>query len=144
MIETVLILAFSLALFVYWFRYTVLLLLSEDRATQREVAITPLSLAETRATLSQAEGSPALDRLHGALEKDYRMLSYLLDHAAGMRLRPLERSLLILDYRMLRVWYRITRSASTAHARRALEEMTHILSYIARKMDQRAAAPSRA
>ena len=30
MVETILILAFSLALFLYWFRYTVLLLLSEQ------------------------------------------------------------------------------------------------------------------
>ena len=30
MVETVLILAFSLALFLYWFRYTVLLLLNEE------------------------------------------------------------------------------------------------------------------
>ena len=31
MVETILILAFSMALFVYWFRYTVLLLLSEEK-----------------------------------------------------------------------------------------------------------------
>jgi len=143
MIETVLILAFSSALFVYWFRYTVLLLLSEDQAAQREVAITQLSLAETRATLRETEGSLALDRLHRAIEKDYRLLSYLLDHAAGLRLRPIERHLLMLDYRILRVWYRLTRNASGAQARRALEEMAGILTYIARKMDQRATAPAR-
>lgn len=144
MIEAILILAFSLALFVYWFRYTVLLLLSEEQAAGGQSVINQLSLVETRDTLRHAQGELPLDRLQSALDKDYRMLRYLLDHAAGMGLRPAERWLLMLDYRLLRVWYRMTRSASAAQARRALEEMSGILSYIANKMDQRAGSPSRA
>jgi hypothetical protein len=144
MIETVLIIAFSLALFVYWFRYTVLLLLSEDQVEEHQAVIRQLSLVETRETLRQTQGELALDRLHRALEKDYQMLRYLLDHAAGMGLRPIERWLLMLDYQLLRVWYRLTRNASTAQARRALEEMSSVLSHIAYKMDQRAGSPSQA
>ena len=144
MIESILIIAFSLVLFVYWFRYTVLLLLNEDRADEREVLVGQLSLMETRETLRTAPTGVPLDRLHSALEKDYRMLRYLQDHAAGLGLRPVERFLLMLDYRMLRIWYQITRNASTVHARGALDEMAGILSCIAHKMDERAASPVRA
>ena len=143
MIEVALIFAFSFVLFVYWFRYTVLLLLSEEQAQEHPAVIAQLSVLETRETLRQQRGDLALDRLHAALEKDYRMLRYLLDHAAGLGLQPFEHFLLMLDYRMMQVWYRITRNASTNQARRALEEMAGILSRIAYKMGERAAAPSR-
>jgi hypothetical protein len=128
MVETILILAFSLALFVYWFRYTVLLLLSEEQVEAHSTVIGQLSVLETRKALRQTQGDLPLDRLHRALDDDYRMLRYLLDHAAGMGLRPLEHYLLILDYRIMKAWYRLTPN------RRALDEMAGVLSYIAYKM----------
>jgi hypothetical protein len=113
MVETVLILAFSLALFLYWFRYTVLLLLSEEEADQPTTVIDQLNVLETRKALRQAQGDLPLDPLQRALDNDYRMLRYLLDHAAGMGLRPVEHYLLVLDYRIMRAWYGLTRNAST-------------------------------
>lgn len=89
MVETILIFAFSLALFVYWFRYTVLLLLSEEQAGQNGAVIHQLSLLETREALNRTGDLP-LDPLHSSLQSDYRMLRYLLDHAAGMGLQPLD------------------------------------------------------
>jgi hypothetical protein len=143
MIEAVLIIAFSLVLFVYWFRYTVLLLLSEDQADERQAETGQLSVFETREALRRTQGELALDRLHRSLEKDYRMLRYLMQHAADLGLRPVEHYLLMLDYWILGVWYRLTRNASAERARRALEEMADILDYVARKMGQRAGSPSR-
>jgi hypothetical protein len=137
-IEPILIIGFSLLLLAYWFRYTVLLLLSEEAVERSEAIDSQLSLPETRETLRNPQAELALDRLHRALEKDYRILSYLLDHAAGLRLRPVERTLLMLDYQMLRIWYRLKPN------RRALEEMAGILHYIACKMGERAGAPLRA
>jgi hypothetical protein len=134
MVETILILGFSLALFVYWFRYTVLLLLSEEQVEEHSTVINQLSVLETREALRQAQQDLPLDRLHRALDNDYRMLRYLLDHAAGMGLRPLEHYLLILDYRIMKAWYRLTPN------RRALDEMAGVLSYIAYKMGERAAS----
>jgi len=141
MFETILILAFSLALFIYWFRYTVLLLLSEEQVEEHSAVIGQLSLLETSETL-RLEGDVPFDRLHRALQNDYRMLRYLLDHAAGLGLRPLEHYLLILDYRLMGVWYRITRKVSRSQARRALQEMSGVLSHIAYKMGERALGPS--
>lgn len=138
MVETILILAFSLALFVYWFRYTVLLLLSEEQVEAHGTVIGQLSLLETREALRQPQPDLPLDRLQRALDNDYRMLRYLLDHAAGMDLRPVEHYLLILDYRLMKVWYRLKPN------RRALDEMAGVLSYIACKMGERAATFSQA
>jgi hypothetical protein len=121
MIETILIATFSLILFVYWFRYSVLLLLREEQVEQ------------TREVLRQQHGDLPLDRLHRALNQDYRMLRYLLRHAAGMSLRPLEHYPLVVDYRMMQVWYRLTPN------RRALDEMAGVVSYITCKMGERAA-----
>lgn len=144
MVETILILAFSLALFLYWFRYTVLLLLSEEQVEEHGAVIGQLSVLETRQALRLSQGDLSLDRVHRALDNDYRMLRYLLDHAAGMGLRPLEHYLLILDYRIMKAWYRINRNASTGQARRALDEMARVLSYIAYKMGERSAGFSQA
>jgi hypothetical protein len=138
MVETILIVGFSLALFVYWFRYTVLLLLSEEQVEGHTAVIGQLSVLETREALRQPQQNLPLDRLHRALDNDYRMLRYLLDHAAGMGLRPLEHYLLILDYRIMKAWYRLTPN------RRALDEMASVLSYIAYKMGERAASFSQA
>ena len=85
-----------------------------------------------------------MDTLQRALDNDYRMLRYLLDHAAGMGLRPVEHYLLVLDYRIMRAWYRLTRNASTRQARRALDEMAGVVSHIAYKMGERAASFSQA
>jgi len=138
MVETILIISFSLALFVYWFRYTVLLLLSEENVEQHTTVISQLSVLETREALRETKANLPLDRLQRALDNDYRMLRYLLDHAAGMGLRPLEHYLLILDYRIMKAWYCLTRN------RRALDEMANVLRYIAYKMGERAASFSQA
>jgi len=138
MVETILILSFSLALFIYWFRYSVLLLLSEEQAEGHTKVIDQLSVLETREALRHAQGNLPMDRLQRAIDNDYRMLRYLLDHAAGMDLVPFEQYLLILDYRIMQAWYRIRPN------RRALDEMAGVVTYIAYKMGERSASFSQA
>jgi hypothetical protein len=121
MVATTLIVVVSIALFVYWFRYSVLLLLREEQVEQ------------TREVLRQQHGDLPLDRLHRALNQDYRVLQYLLRHAAGLSLRPSEHYPLVVDYQMMQVWYRLTPN------RRALDEMAGVVSYIACKMGERTA-----
>src|ERR1019366_7678952 len=74
MVETILILAFSLPVFVYWFRYTVLLLLSEEQVEGHTTVIGQLSVLETREALRQTQSNLPLDRLHRALDNDYRIM----------------------------------------------------------------------
>lgn len=142
MFETILILLFSSALFVYWFRYTVLLLLAEEQGATSGPMSEQLNLLQTREALRQQQENLPLDRLHRALENDYRLLRYLLDHAAGLGLGPLEHYLLILDYRVMAIWYKLTRRLSTSQARRALDEMASVLTCIAHKMGERSITAS--
>jgi len=144
MVESILIIAFALALFVYWFRYTVLLLLNEESEAENRTVIDQLSLPATQQLLRDAAEGLPLDPLHEALEKDYRVLAYLLDHAAAFTLRPIERLLLMLDYRIMHLWYRLARNTSARQAHRALEQMAAILTHVAYRMGRSIESPSRA
>lgn len=126
MTASVLIIAFSLVLFVYWFRYSCLLVL-------RSHAELPSGSAGRFSCTSVQQALQAgmeLDPLHRALERDYRLLTYLLKHAAALELEQLEYRLLVLDYKLMRGWYRLTRSASPRQARRALGEMADVLNVL--------------
>jgi hypothetical protein len=71
-----------------------------------------------------------LDPLHRSLDRDYRVLTYLMKHAAGLEPEQLEYRLLVLDYKVMQGWYRLTKSAAPRQARRALGEMADVLSVL--------------
>jgi hypothetical protein len=144
MVEAVLIIAFAVLLFVYWFRYTVLLLLQEDQQDTDPAVMGQLDLPNTHRALRESRDGWALDPVHQALDRDFQVIHYLLDHAAGLALKPLERFLLLLDYRIMCVWYRLTRKSSQSQARRALEQRAAVLTRIAYKMGTRNGSLSRA
>jgi len=136
MIASVLIIAFSLVLFVYWFRYSCLLLL-------RSGAGQPVAEADSFSYVSVQQGLKMgmdLDPLHQSLERDFRVLTYLLEHAAGLELEQLEYRLLVLDYRLMQGWYRLTKSAAPRHARRALGEMAEVLNVLVGRIGGQAGA----
>ena len=56
----------------------------------------------------------------------------------------LEKRMLDIDYRLMRAWYRVSRSFSAAAARSALEEMSLVVAHFANSMGERAAAASAA
>ena len=123
MIASALIISFSLVLFIYWFRYSCLLLL-------RRSAELPTTSADRFNYVTVQQGLKAgleLDPLRRSLDRDYRVLTYLLDHAAGLELERLEYRLLVLDYKVMQAWYRLTRSAAPQQARRALGEMAEVV-----------------
>lgn len=126
MVASVLIITFSLVLFVYWFRYSCLLLLR--RGTEQTTA-----LADRFNYASVQQGLKTgleLDPLHRSLDRDYRVLTYLMKHAAGLEPEQLEYRLLVLDYKVMQSWYRLTKSAAPRQARRALGEMADVLSVL--------------
>jgi hypothetical protein len=100
-----------------------------------------LRFAAVRQELKESSPTP-LDHLHEALESDYRILTYLLEQAAHLETGSIEQRILDLDYRLMRIWYKLTRNSSAPHARRALTEMSNILNYFAGTMGQRLAAQS--
>jgi hypothetical protein len=138
MVASILIIIFSLVLLVYWFRYSCMMLLRN----QAETAVSPATqdarfqVAGVQAGLNAGS---ALDPLHAALQRDYALLSYLVQHAAGLELDSIEDRLLVLDYRLMQGWFRVTRVIAPAQARTALAEMATVVGVLAGKIDQRAA-----
>jgi hypothetical protein len=138
MIASILIIGFSLVLLVYWFRYSCILLLrncAEQAASAHTVPDNRFSFADVQTRLGTAQ---ELDPLHRSLLRDYEVLDYLLQHAAGLSLESFEDRLLVLDYKVMRWWYRMTRVAAPQQARKALSEMASILSVLVHKMSEQA------
>lgn len=136
MVAGVLIIVFSVVLFAYWFRYTCLLLLrnqtSEDHAPQMAEA-NRLNFPAVRAALEAGAPKASLDPLRSALESDYRILDYLLKHAAEFGGSSVDQWLLRMDFRLMNFWYRVSgRSA-------ALVEMAGVVAYLADAMGKRIA-----
>jgi len=150
MISNLLIIAISLALLVYWFRYTCLLILrtktSFDYAAEVASA-NRLSFPEVQTRLSTFRSRPeSLDPLHQSLAKDYRLLTYLLAHTTAVNAGgfTLEQRMLMVDFRVMQLWYAMVRRIGIRHAQFALEEMSSILTHFANAMGERAAANMRA
>lgn len=142
MIASFLIISFSAVMLLYWFRYTCLLILNtktEQRYASRIATANRLSFADVK---NQLSGTGALGPLHRALENDYRIIHYLLKHASGLSAQSIEQKVLMLDYKVMRIWYSISRTFSETQARAALREMSGILAYFAGAMGQRAASIS--
>ena len=140
LITTVIITVSSVLLFGYWFRYTCLLVLNTKtvRDYAGEVAAAnQLGFLEIQSQLRA--GSPELDRLLGLLDRDYAVLRCLLDYSAerpkGFEIEP---RMLGINYRLLRLWYALSRRFSIATARRTLEEMSLVVAHFANMMGERA------
>jgi hypothetical protein len=135
MIAGILIIACSLVLFLYWFRYSCVLLLrnATDGVHTARVSGSQFSVARVQQSLkSECE----LDPLERALERDYHVLTYLIEHAADLELASIENRLLIMDYKLMRVWSHLTRSAAPEQSRKALAEMASVLSVLVSKMTE--------
>jgi hypothetical protein len=139
MLASILIIALSLAMLVYWFRYSCVLLLR----SHRELADSSYAMEDNRFHVGEVQQrlqtAEILDPLHASLQRDYQVLTYLLEHAVGLELQALEDRLLVVDYRVMQWWYQLTRTAAPEQARQALREMAEVLSILVVKIDQRAA-----
>ncbi len=145
MIASILIIVFSFVLFLYWFRYTCLLILGasslKDYASQ-VAAANQLSFLSVQDSIAAANELTSLDKLHASLARDYHLLNCLMSHAAGFQLGgyDIEHRMLMVDFALMRGWYSVTRKVSTSSAQRALREMSDIVSHFANTMGERGAA----
>jgi hypothetical protein len=121
-------------LLVYWFRYSCLLLL-RNAAAQSE-GVSADSRFHIGMVLERAATETDLTPLERALDRDYQLLSYLLKHAADLELASVENRILILDYKVMRLCFRLTRIVAPDHSRKALVEMATALSGVARQAGQ--------
>ena len=88
--------------------------------------------------MDESDTAP-LEKMHQSLDRDYRLLTYLLQHVSGDTAAggSLENRILMIDFRLLSVWYALTRRFSSQHARAALLEMASIVGHLANAMGER-------
>ena len=137
---------FSVVLFVYWFRYSCLLIL-QDRASHilPQSVGAGLTFPVVQQRLKQGEGAlEILDQLHRDLVNDYRIVCFLLRCSPDTGVDPIERRMLMLDYWIMQGWYSVTRRAALPQASKALEEMSSIVSYFAYSVGKNAVQQSHA
>ena len=138
MLASILIIAFSLVLLVYWFRATCQLLLRNHLEQAEAVP----AIANDRFSFPQVQSmlkaSQELGSLQSLLNQDFRVLAYLRQHAASLESGAFEDHMLILDYRIMQWYYRIMNVALPAQARTALSEMATVVGVLAHRMSPQA------
>jgi hypothetical protein len=140
---SIFIIVVSTVLFVYWFRYTCVLILrtrSVRKYAHRVAQINDLSFLEAQQKLA-AVPSPneTFDSLHQSLDRDYRVVSYLLRNAGTQSSESIEEHMLRLDYHIMRTCYFLAKPFSPSSARQALIERASIISHLANAMGERVA-----
>jgi hypothetical protein len=140
-----LIIAISVLLFLYWFRYTCILILSTrtSRDYARQVAAAnQLSFLEARRVLSDDTANAPLAEVRRSLERDYQLLTYLLNHGgAGFQAsKSIETRILVIDNWVMCIWYGIVQKLSPGRARDALLEMSSIINHLANSMGEQMTA----
>ncbi len=145
MIASILIIGFSMALFLYWFRYTCILILSAKSIKDYSLQVASanqLSFITVQGCLSQTNEPAALDNLRRSLDRDYRLLTCLMSHAPGFQVGgfDIEHRMLMIDFFMMSKWYSVSRKLSAAKSQSALREMADIVGHFANTMGERGAA----
>ena len=143
LVATVIIMVSSIFLFGYWFRYTCLLILSARTSKDYAAGVAmanQLSFPEVQAVLRQSESN--LDQLMQQLDRDYKVLTYLLKNAANPSRGgdAVENRMLEIDYRLMRAWFSLTSRFSPTAAMSALDEMAQVVAHFANSMGERATA----
>ncbi len=133
--------AISVALFVYWFRYTCLLLLSMRPAHDYAGAVVEansLRFPQVRETLAQVSDVSHLDVLRQSLDRDFKLLNSLFEHSSEFRVagRAVERWILTLDYYLMRLLFVFCGRYSVERGRNALGEMASVLMQFANMMGE--------
>ena len=100
--------------------------------------------ASALATSSSVEDGRSAGSPASSLERDYDILTYLIEHAAGLELESIEDRLLVWDYKVMQGWYRLTRTAAPQQAREALAEMASVLGILAAKIGEHAGVQTQA
>lgn len=135
MVSSVLIVAISVVLLAYWLRYSCVMLLrgAQERSATFTVADERFSASSVLERLKTEADLAPLER---ALERDYRVVTYIIEHATDLELASIENKLLVVDYRLMRLWSRLTRSLAPQKSRQALSEMASVLRVLAGQMGE--------
>jgi hypothetical protein len=135
----------STGLLIYWFRYTCRLILNAKPArdyTQQVAAANELRFLEIQQDLPNVRGRRQLDDVQKTLERDYRVLRFLLGHTAALHAHTdvLEQNMLMLHFNLMKAYYAVICAISQSKGRRAIQEMIRVVSHFANRMGERGAA----
>jgi len=146
MLSISVIIFFSVVLFAYWFRYSCLLILQNRVASDQSYALgSGLTFPTVQQRLKgDTRSLDLLDQLHRDLSNDYRILCFLLRCSSDAGVDPVERRMLMMDYRIMQGWYSVSRRAALPQAHKALEEMSSIVSFFACSVGRHAVQHSQA
>ena len=135
MVSGILIVVVSVVLVLYWLRYSCVMLL---RSTQerRGFAMTGDERFSVSSVQERLKTEADLGSLERSLERDYHIVAYLIEHTADLELAPVESRLLVLDYRLMRFWSRLTRTVAPQQSRQALGEMASVLSVLVSQVSE--------
>lgn len=134
MITSIVIIILSLAMFAYWFRYSCVLILEsglDEGAVRTDVEIA--SVRQLQQQLASVSLPQELEQLKTDLDRGLRDVQAMLlsRSSAQMGGQSLECRMLVLNYRLMGVWYSVTRAIVQTSAKNALQEMSQIVSYLA-------------
>ncbi|HUA86066.1 MAG TPA: hypothetical protein VMB85_19555 [Bryobacteraceae bacterium] len=127
-------------LLAYWFRYTCLLMLSARTSRDYAASVALANQLSFLEVQSMLQDSHDLDRLKELLDRDYKVLTYLLKNAAHPSNGgdAVENRMLEVDYRLMRAWYSVARRFSPSAALTAVDEMAQVVAHFANSMGERA------
>jgi uncharacterized protein YjiS (DUF1127 family) len=135
MVTSFFIIAISVVLLVYWLRYSCVMLLHD--AQERSAMLTGGDERfSASSVLERLKTEADLAPLERELDGDYRVVTYIIEHATDLELASIENKLLVFDYQLMRLWSRLTRSLAPRQSRQALSEMASVLSALAGQMGQ--------
>jgi hypothetical protein len=150
MVETVTSIVVTMAsgiLFLFWFRSACLLILVAKAPWDyaRGVAIAnQLAFKEVQEALCNPARTD-LRPLRDSLDRDFRILVYLLKHAPAIHDNRIERRMLWINYWSMGAWCSGISRFSPLMARRALQEMAMVVAHFASTLgEQLAVGNSRA
>ena len=136
MVTSVVIIILSVAMFVYWFRYSCVLILQSTWSEELAQAVAVqngLFFGSVEESLAQADTAQSMDRVKDLLDRDLARVLGLLSNCPGVQVtgQSLECRMLMLDYRLMKAWFAVTRSTAGPKAQGALREMALVVGYLA-------------
>ena len=142
LIVTLVITVSSVLMLGYWFRYSCLLILSAE--TTRDYAAdiataNQLSFLQVQAQLRDQQPAD-LNRLQASLDRDLAVITCLIQNVSGQGEWGMESRMLKLNYTLMSTWCSISQRFSPEAGRRALDEMSMIVSHFANSLGEQASA----
>src|SRR5260370_20591608 len=128
--------AVSIALLMYWFRYACRLILSAKPArdyTRTVAEANELRFLEVQRGLASARERSHLDSFARKLDDDFHLLRFLLRHCPSLYTgtERLEQRMLTVHFQCMKPDYSLSRHISQSKSRRTLHDMAQEVRYYA-------------